>query len=218
MDAPFPHTIASLEELRSLYREPSALVTSKKKPELDEASQRFIAASPLLLIGTAGADGRPEVSPRGGPAGWVKVLDSKRLLIPDLNGNNLLDSLTNVVSNPYAGLLFIHPGKDETLRVNGRACLTVDEELLKLCAAETADGRTPTVPKAAVGVEITDVFIHCAKAFRRGQVWDPQSWAQLDDVDAIDVIKCQMAIDLPRADLLAMFAQGYAEELRADFE
>jgi uncharacterized protein len=218
MNAPFPNTLDSLTALRKHYRDPSALVKSKKKPQLDEASQRFIGSSPFLLLGTASSDGAIEVSPRGGPSGWVKMLDTERLLIPDLNGNNLIDSMTNIVANSYVGLLFVHPGKDETLRVNGRAWITVDANLLQRCVEPTVDGRVPVVPKAAVGVQITDVFIHCAKAFRRGQVWEPNSWATLDDIDAIDIIRCQLAIETPKDELLANFAQGYAEELKADYQ
>ncbi len=217
MDSGFPNTIESLEQLRLLYRQPSALVSAKKRPELDEASARFVATSPFLLIGTASPSGQIEVSPRGGPPGWVKVLDNKRVLIPDLNGNNLIDSMTNILSNPYVGLIFVHPGKDETLRVNGRACLTADETLLRSCTEPTADGRTPIVPKVAIGVEITDVFIHCAKAFRRGGVWKPESWPTLDEVDAVDILRCQMSIETPKSELLVTFAEGYAQELNADF-
>ncbi len=218
MDLPFPHTLGSLAELREHYRQPSALVQAKKKPHLDDASQRFVVSSPFLLVGTASLEGAIEVSPRGGPPGWVKVLDNNQLLIPDLNGNNLIDSLINIVANPCVGLLFVHPGKDETLRVNGKAWITIDPQLLQRCAEPTADGRLPQVPKAAIAVEVTDVFIHCAKAFRRGQVWDPESWITLDDVDAIDIIRCQLSIETPKDELLANFAEGYDQELKADYQ
>jgi uncharacterized protein len=218
MKEPFPHSLQSLQELREHYREPSALVQSKKKPSLDSASQRFISASPFLLLGTASPKGMVEVSPRGGQSGWVKVLDDKRLLIPDLNGNNLIDSMTNIVSNQYVGILFVHPGKDETLRVNGKAWITIDPTLLATCAEQTEDGRTPKMPKAAIAVQVEDAFIHCAKAFRRGEVWSPESWPKLDDVDAIDILRCQLDIETPKDELLATFAEGYADELRADFE
>ena len=175
MDDAFPNSIHTVDALRTLYKQPSALVSGKKKPQLDELSAKFVRASPFLLLGTASGEGELEVSPRGGPVGWVKVLDDTRLLIPDLNGNNLVDSMTNILANPYVSLLFVHPGKDETLRANGRACITIDEGLLGLCVEPTADGRAPKLPKAAIGVHIIDVFIHCAKAFRRGGVWNPES-------------------------------------------
>jgi uncharacterized protein len=206
----FAYTVDSVEALRALYRDPTPLVLGKKKPVLDAASTRFIASSPFVLVGTTSEDRSIEVSPRGGPPGFVRVIDSGRLAIPDLNGNNLVDSLLNIVRNPSVGLLFVHPGKDETLRVNGRAWVTTDPWLL---AGFTSELRTP---KAAIGVEITEVFIHCAKAFRRGRVWEPEAWPTLDDVDAVDIIQCQMSIDVPKDVLLEQFKAGYAAELAED--
>ena len=217
-ESPFPRALASLDELRSLYRQPSGLVKAKKQVGLDDVCTRFVVASPFLLLGTSSKAGPIEVSPRGGAPGWVKVLDDSRLVIPDLNGNNLIDSMTNILDNPYVGILFVHPGKDETLRVNGRAWLTVDASLLALCAEPIPDGRSPKTPKVAIGVQITDVFIHCAKAFRRGKVWNPESWSDLDPVDAVDILSCQLSLDIPKDQLLANFADAYAAELQADFE
>jgi uncharacterized protein len=218
MNTLFPNTIASLGELRLLYREPSPLVQSKKMTHLDEVSTRFIIGSPFLLLGTSSLRGPVEVSPRGGSPGWVKVLDNTHLLIPDLSGNNLIDSMTNILENPYVGVLFVHPGKDETLRVNGKAWITIDSQLLEMCTENTTDGRTPKIPKAALGIEITDVFIHCAKAFRRGNVWNPSSWPTLDKLDAVDILRSQLAIQTPKHELLSNFAQGYDEDLQADFQ
>lgn len=218
MDDAFPNSIHTVDALRTLYKQPSALVSGKKKPQLDELSAKFVRASPFLLLGTASGEGELEVSPRGGPVGWVKVLDDTRLLIPDLNGNNLVDSMTNILANPYVSLLFVHPGKDETLRANGRACITIDEGLLGLCVEPTADGRAPKLPKAAIGVHIIDVFIHCAKAFRRGGVWNPESWPALENVDAVDILRCQLSIDLPKEQVLTSFELAYAEELSADWQ
>ncbi len=213
---PFEHLVTSEAELRLLYREPSSLVRNKKQPLLDAVSIRFVESTPLMMLGTAGADGAVEVSPRGGPPGWVKVIDPTRLAIPDFNGNNLIDSITNIVGNPSVGLLFVHPGKDETLRVNGRAWITTDPDLIIRCSETRSDGLAPAAPKAIIGVQITDVFIHCAKAFRRGSVWQPGAWASLDKVDAIDILRCQMSIDTPREQLLVSFADGYASDLASD--
>jgi uncharacterized protein len=207
---PFQHTVSSVEELRTHYREPSKFVLAKKQATLDDPTRRFIEASPFVLLGTSSPGGTVEVSPRGGPPGFVTVLDETRIAIPDLNGNNLVDSMTNIVSNPYVGLLFVHPGKDETLRVNGRAWITLDPEILNSFTGELRP------PKAAIGIEITDLFIHCAKAFRRGEVWQPESWKALDPVDAIDMLKCHLSIDAPKEVLLKDFAQGYADDLAQD--
>ncbi len=136
MDTPFPSVLTSVNDLRELYRQPSKLAAGKIIDHVDETSASFIAQSPYHLLATSHADGRCDVSPRGGPPGFVKVLDQKRVVIPDLNGNNLLDSLQNVIDNPQAGLLFLVPGRDETLRVNGRAWLTTDDAILDLFVDE----------------------------------------------------------------------------------
>ncbi len=217
MDAPpFADLVTDLAGLRELYRQPSALVQNKKRETLDGVSTRFVESAPLVMLGTASPEGTVEVSPRGGPPGWIKVLDPGRLLIPDLNGNNLLDSMTNIVANPGVGLLLIHPGKDETLRINGNAWISTDSTLIALCAEPRADGSVPSAPKAVIGVQISSVFIHCAKAFRRGSVWQPDSWPLLDPVDAVDILQCQLSIDVPREQLFANFADNYATELALD--
>ncbi len=206
----FRDTVQTIEQLRAMYREPTDLVRAKKQLSIDAVAGRFIAASPFVLVGTSSPSGAIEVSPRGGPAGFVQVLDPNRIALPDLNGNNLLDSMVNIVTNPHVGLLFVHPGKDETLRVNGRAWITTDPDVLGGFSAELQ------IPKAAIGVEVTEIFVHCAKSFRRGSVWNPESWSQLDEVDAIDVISSQLAIDMPRSALLQQFADTYAAELAED--
>jgi PPOX class probable FMN-dependent enzyme len=148
MDAPFAHVLTTVEELRTHYREPSRLVQRKKVEHLDDVTRSFIAASPFVLLATASVDGTCDVSPRGGPPGFVRVLDDRRLALPDLSGNNLLDSLINLASNAHVGLLFLIPGRDETLRVDGRAWVTTDPELLGRWDDELAR------PKTAIGVEV----------------------------------------------------------------
>jgi PPOX class probable FMN-dependent enzyme len=166
----FTHVVANETELRELYRMPSALVAQKQRPALDQHDRTWIDASPFVLIGTTSPDGTGDVSPKGGPPGFVVVLDDHRLAIPDLAGNNLLDSITNVVAGSGIGLIFLVPGADETLRVNGHACLTTDPDVLDLCAVK--DKR----PKAAIGVTVTQTYMHCAKAFRRSELWQPATW------------------------------------------
>jgi predicted pyridoxine 5'-phosphate oxidase superfamily flavin-nucleotide-binding protein len=116
----FEHVISTDEQLRELYKHPPEGLLKKKVDRIDEATAQYIAASPFVLLATADAEGRCDVSPRGGPPGFVKVLDERRLALPDLSGNNILDSLTNVLANPHAGLLFVHPGHDDTLRLEAR--------------------------------------------------------------------------------------------------
>jgi hypothetical protein len=166
----FTHVVANETELRELYRVPSELVAQKQRPSLDQHDRAWIEASPFVLIGTTSPDSTGDVSPKGGTPGFVVVLDDHRLAIPDLSGNNLLDSITNVVNGSGIGLIFLVPGADETLRVNGHACLTTDPDVLDQCAVK--DKR----PKAAIGVTVTQAYMHCAKAFRRSELWQPSTW------------------------------------------
>jgi len=205
----FDDVIGSQSALRTLYRDPSALVQRKKVPRIDDAARRLIAASPFCLIATADADGNCDVSPRGGPPGFVRPLDEHRLAIPDLNGNNLLDSLTNIVANPHVGILFVIPGRDETLRVEGSACLTTDPQIL---AGWDDELRRPRV---AIGVEVNTVFVHCAKSFRRGRVWDAASWAELDAPDNCDIISEQLGIEITD-EVRAAAEESYARDLAKD--
>jgi PPOX class probable FMN-dependent enzyme len=143
------------------------LALQKCLPGLDSHARDFIERSPFMCLGTQNMDGKADVSPRGDPKGFVKVLDAQTLAIPDRPGNNRLDSLSNIVANPTVGLLFIIPGFDDTLRVNGQAKLVTDPALLETMMV---NGRAP---KLAIVVTVDSVFIHCAKAFRRSHLWDP---------------------------------------------
>ena len=169
-DDSFSGVVATETELRELYRKPSNIVSQKVLDHLDQHARAFIDAAPFVLVGTASPDGTSDVSPKGGPPGFVVALDDQRLAIPDLSGNNLLDSITNIVQGSGIGLLFLVPGVDETLRVNGYACITTDPSVLDACAVK--DRR----PKAAIGVTITQQYMHCAKAFRRSELWSPATW------------------------------------------
>jgi len=160
------YLIRDEDQLRALFPATHALAALKSLKSLDRHARDFIARSPFLCIGTQTAEGTADVSPRGDPNGFVKVLDDKTLLIPDRPGNNRLDTQANVVANPVVGLLFMIPGYDETLRINGRAYITIDPDLLAMTAVQ---GRTSTT---ATVVRIEEVFLHCAKAFRRSKLWD----------------------------------------------
>lgn len=168
--SPFPGTLTEVAQLEERYRPPHRMVLDKAIDHLDDGCRQFIVASTFVLVGTSGSDGRVDVSPRGGPAGFVKVLDDHRLVIPDLNGNNRLDSLRNIIEHPQAGLLFVIPGRGETLRVNGRAFVTTADEVLDRFVDELRR------PVTAIGVEVRTAYVHCAKAFRRGGLWEPERW------------------------------------------
>lgn len=162
--------ITTLADLRALYdpaRERSVL---KELPQLDAHAQRFVGLSPLVVLSTHSAAGAADASPRGGEAGFVKVLDDATLLIPDSPGNNRLDSLHNIIETGQIGLLFLVPGMDETLRVNGRAEISIDEALRTLCT-DTLTGK-PRVPKLVIRVSVQASYLHCAKALMRSDLWN----------------------------------------------
>ncbi len=211
MPAPFDHVLTTIDELRTLYREPSRTVQRKKTDRLDGNTRAFIQGSPFVLMATSAADGSCDVSPRGGPPGFVRVLDERRLALPDLSGNNLLDSLANMASNPHVGLLFLLPGRDETLRVDGRAWVTIDPSVLELWDGEL------TRPKTAVGIEVQHAFVHCAKSFRRGRVWDPASWEALSGApDACDLLINHIGLDVEASAVRASLEESYQRDLAAE--
>jgi hypothetical protein len=179
--------IRSLEALRALHDAPSDIVRRKTIDRLDAHCRSFIARSPFLLLGTARRDGRADVSPRGDPPGFVKVLDDTTLLIPDRPGNNLLDSLANIVENPEVGLLFLVPGFDETLRVNGAAEISIDPQDL---ARLEVEGKRP---KLALRVAVREAFLHCAKSFRRARLWDPAARVERGALPSLGRMVMEMA-------------------------
>ena len=172
--AAFDHVVTSEQQLRDILGVPSPRSLLKERPALDSHCAAFIQQSPFVLIATSGEGGRCDVSPKGDAPGFVRVLDEHRLLIPDRPGNKRLDSMRNLLANPHVGLLFFVPGREETLRVNGRAWITQDPQLLDLSVVE--DKR----PLLAIGVEVQECFLHCAKAFRRAHLWSPETWPSPD--------------------------------------
>lgn len=175
-------TITDRTELRTVYREASEAIATKARPRVDEASAAFLATTTLLVVATT-SDAGTDASPRGGPPGFVKVLDGgTRVAFADLSGNNRLDTYTNILDHPQVGILAIVPGAEETVRVNGRASLTRDEAVLDLTAI---DGRRP---KVAVVVDVDECFMHCGKALRRAGVWQPDTWPSTDDVPSAGVL------------------------------
>jgi hypothetical protein len=202
----FQDVVESEAELRELYRQPQKLTQAKVLASLDQHARQFISNAPFVLLGTANANGTADVSPKGGPAGFVVVLDDNHLAIPDLQGNNLLDSITNIVNGSGIGLLFLIPGVDETLRVNGHACLTTDEAVLDACAVK--DRR----PKAAIGVTVVEQFMHCAKAFRRSELWQSDTWPDRGVVATLGcIVKDQIPEvgDVDAATIDNLLEEGY---------
>lgn len=166
----FKRIVTSRDELREIFKMPSERAVLKERRAMDEHNRAFIAASPFLLLATANAAGQCDVSPKGDAPGFVLVLDDRHLVIPDRPGNNRLDGMSNIVENPHVGLIFLVPGREETLRVNGRASIIRDEEIL---GRATVVGKRPPV---GIGVEVEECYLHCAKAFRRSKLWEPEQW------------------------------------------
>jgi uncharacterized protein len=160
-------SIASESELRALHSAPTERAVRKELDRLDRHCRRFIALSPFLVMATADADGRLDATPRGGDPGFVEVADDRTLLLPDRPGNNRLDSLTNLTERPDVGLLFMIPGVDETLRVNGAAELRTDPDLVQRFQV----GRRP--PAIVLQITVRQAYLHCAKALMRSRLWDP---------------------------------------------
>jgi PPOX class probable FMN-dependent enzyme len=158
------------EQLRDFYNAPMEAAIRKDIGRIDELCRRLIAASPMLFVATHDEDGRADVSPRGGPPGFVTVLDDEHLGIPDATGNRRLDTLENIVASRRIGVIFVIPGRDTTLRVHGRAGVTAAPEVLERL---TPVGKPP---KTAIVVQAEEVYTHCPKAFVRSKLWDPASW------------------------------------------
>ncbi|GIQ71268.1 pyridoxamine 5'-phosphate oxidase family protein [Xylanibacillus composti] len=171
----FKETVTSEEALREIVDYPREVVLRKEIHRLDEHCKQFISQSPFLMIATSDADGLCDVSPRGDTPGFVKVLDDWHLVIPERPGNRRVDSMRNILSNPHVGLIFVIPGLKETLRVNGQACITKDPELLQHMVVKG------NVPALAIGVRVEQCFLHCAKAFIRSGLWEPETWPSEDE-------------------------------------
>ena len=186
--------ITDEQSLRSLFDAQTPLAAQKCLRVLDKHAQTFIRRSPFLCIGTQDLQGKADVSPRGDPVGFVRILDQHTLAIPDRPGNNRLDSLANILANPSVGLLFILPGFDDTLRVNGEASLVKDPELLETMSV---DGRTP---KLAIVVRVREVFLHCAKAFRRSHLWNPEHFQDRREMPSLSNIILDQTTGAPNDD------------------
>ena len=199
--------ISSVDDLRSRYHAPTPAVLHKERPVIDPAAAELIAIAPLIVIASTSSKGA-DASPRGGPPGFVVTLDEHTIAFGDLSGNNRLDSYANIVDNPAVGLLFLVPGLEETLRVNGRARITTDPDVL---ARTTVDGRRP---KLAVVVDVDECYVHCGKAIRRSGLWEPSTWPASDArPTAGEVIVGQYSLDLDPALIDADLDAGYEATL-----
>jgi uncharacterized protein len=169
-------TIRTVAELRSVYRPPAPRSLDKEVDRLDEHCRDFLAHCPFVVLASTSNDGRVDASPRGGPPGFVAVLDDHRLAIPDMAGNNRLDSMRNIVKGGAVALLCMVPGIDETMRVNGLATVSTDPSVLECCPVGTLR------PHVAIVVDVRTAFIHCAKALRRAALWRAEEWPEIADM------------------------------------
>jgi len=169
----FNDIIESRVQLRSILKTPSELVTRKTLKYLDKHCGVFINRSPFMLLATADANGNTDISPKGDPIGFVKIIDNQTLAIPDRPGNHRADSMENILQNPNVGLIFLIPGKTETLRVSGTAIIVRDIDLRD---SMTVNGRSPDL---AIVVAVKEAFFHCSKCMIRSRLWKPEHWPDL---------------------------------------
>lgn len=175
----FEDVVTSEAELRAVIGEPSHRARSKVVPRLDEHCRAFIERSPFLVIASHDALGNLDVSPKGDPPGFVQVLDDHTLVIPDRLGNRRLDTFRNLLDNPKVGLIFLIPGKRETLRVSGTAAIVRDAGLRERMAI---DGRPPDL---ALVVRVERALFHCSKCMIRSQLWQPDAWPDISDLASL---------------------------------
>ncbi len=178
-------------DLRAIFPPTHELAIKKEQNNIDKHARDFIARAPFVCLGTHNDAGLSDVSPRGDAPGFVQILDETTIAIPDRPGNNRLDTLSNITHNPNIGLMFIIPGFDDTLRINGEAQLTTDPELLETMAVKGQ------VPKIAILVHIKELYMHCAKAFRRSKLWDPASLQDRNDMPSLMKIMLDQADEAP---------------------
>ena len=203
------HFINDEKSLRALFPPTHEIAIQKCLDHIDPHSRDFLARSPFLCIGTQTPKGLADVSPRGDPPGFVKVMGTKTLLIPDRPGNNRLDTLSNIIRNPNVGLLFMIPGFDETMRVNGTARITTDPNVLSTLEI---NGKAPTV---AIVVSVREAFIHCAKALRRSKLWDPEQHQDRSQMPSLPKIVLDQTTGAPES---ADEMQRLEDDLEAEYQ
>ena len=174
--------IEDIGEIREIYGHPMERTIKKQLPKLEKHSRAFIAMSPFIVMATCDAEGRCDASPKGDAPGFVRVIDDETLLIPDRLGNNRVDSIGNILQHPRIGLIFFVPGIRETLRVNGRAQITTDPELL----ASTVVNEK--MPRSGILVTADEVYFHCGKALIRSDLWNPEKHVARKDFPSLGIV------------------------------
>jgi PPOX class probable FMN-dependent enzyme len=204
----FTEIIDNEEALRAIIGHPTALTVNKTIPRIDEHCADFIARSPFMLIASSDAQGRMDVSPKGDPPGFVRVLDEATLAIPDRPGNRRADTFTNILQNPRVGLFFLIPGKRETLRVSGTAQIVRDSWLRESMSLK---GK---VPDFALVVHVEEAFLHCAKCIIRSVLWDTSHWPTADDMASLALsLRDHGKLDLEVAEIENLIDISYRDRL-----
>lgn len=205
----FQSLIQSEAELRDLMGGPVAPpVVEKTLSSLDAHCETFIARSPFVLIASSDAQGRMDISPKGDAPGFVRVLDEQTLAIPDRPGNQRFDTFCNLLQSPRVGLIFLIPGKRETLRIGGRAEIVRDADLLDTMSA---NGRSPAL---ALAVHVDEAFFHCAKCMIRSHLWQPEHWPSLEGLPTLaETMKDAASIPAPIGDIEALIKDDEQQRL-----
>jgi uncharacterized protein len=200
--------ITTVAELEAVVGTPMKAAAEKVRSSLDAIDRLWLEHSPLCLIGTSDAEGNLDVSPKGDPTGHLaRVIDEHTLAIPERPGNRRVDGYRNILANPHVGLIFLVPGRGDTLRVNGRARLLRDAPYFDEMVVK---GHRPIL---AVEVAIDEVFYHCAKAFMRSKLWEPETWDHEEIPSTARIAKALTRKDTPLAELEEYYGRAYAEKL-----
>jgi len=200
--------ISSTQQLREIAKMPSRYVDSKVIDHIDQLTERFIAASPLAILGTRREDGGVDQTPRGDPPGFVKVLDPKTLALPDRPGNNRMDAIENILRDDAVGLLFMIPGHGDTIRVSGRAAIVQDDGLAEKLAVNGRPAGFITL------IRVERVLSHCPKAFIRSRAWMPDEWPDTSNVPRLaEIIKAHGQLSDTLPELEDMIHQSSTERL-----
>ncbi len=199
--------INSESELRALVGEPMPRAVSKERRRIHALDRQWLAASPFCLLATSGADGTCDVSPKGDPAGFTLVLDDTTLAIPERPGNRRVDGFRNILQNPHVGLIYLVPGRNETLRINGRARLVRDAPWFEQMIVK---GHRPLL---ALVVDIEEIFFHCPKAFLRSSLWAPESWTPDALPSHATIVKAVQHTEETLAELEQYYGPDYIKRL-----
>lgn len=199
--------MTTADRLEEIVGAPNERAANKARPVLHELDRRWLAASPMVLVATAGVDGSCDVSPRGDPPGATLVLDERTIALPDRPGNKRVDGLRNILENPHVGLVYLVPGRGDTLRINGTAELLEDAPFFD---AMIVKGHRP---RLAVLVHVEEVFYHCSKAFLRSALWDPATWAPGDIPSRAQIARALESRGETLEELEAYYGPGYAEKI-----